>query len=291
VATSGIDVEAETDRLYQLPLAQFVAARNALAARLKAGGNKDEAARVRALARPNIPAWATNQAYWTARREFDALVVATRHLQSAQAAGASGASLRDAMKGRREAHAAVMARAESLLVSAGHGASPDTLRRVSDTLESLAAASARSASAGPRPGRLIADLEPPGFEAITHVAPSPADPPRLDAGTAGEGAHEARAVAVERARVQLAEAERSLESARRQAQEAAGARSVAQERAQAARDDLEEITRRFQAARDRAAFADAADAATRDEAERKAGACDRAEAARDAALRSLRDME
>lgn len=78
MATSGIDVETEIDRLYQLSLAEFVAARNALAARLKSGGDKDNAARVRALARPNVPAWAANRAYWTARREFDALIGRTR---------------------------------------------------------------------------------------------------------------------------------------------------------------------------------------------------------------------
>jgi hypothetical protein len=292
MATSDLDVEAETERLYQLPLAEFVAARNALAARLKSGGNKDDAASVRALARPNVSAWAANQAYWTARREFDALVEATRRLQAAQAEGAPGATLREAMKARREAHAAVTARAESLLVAAGHGASPDTLRRVSDTLEALAAESARPDGARSRPGRLVGDLEAPGFEAITQVAVAPSpDTPRPEAGHAKERANEARAMALERARAELAEAERSLESARRQAREATGARSIAQERARAARIDLDESTRRFQSARDRAAFAEAAEEAALEEAERKSGACDRAEAARDAALRSLRDME
>jgi hypothetical protein len=52
-------VESAED-LYGLDLADFVAARNALAARLKAAGDADTAASVKALRKPPTSAWALN---------------------------------------------------------------------------------------------------------------------------------------------------------------------------------------------------------------------------------------
>ena len=60
-------LDDEIDALYRLPLAEFVAARNALARR--AG---DRAAAVKGLARPATAAWAVNQLYWRRRGVFDA---------------------------------------------------------------------------------------------------------------------------------------------------------------------------------------------------------------------------
>jgi hypothetical protein len=295
VATSDIDVEAETDGLYQLPLAEFTAARNALAARLKSGGDKEQAALVRALPRPGIPAWAVNQTYWTARAEFDALVLSTRRLQRAQVEGVAGADLRDAMKERREAQGIILKRAASLLEAAGHGAGQDTLRRVSDAFEALALWATRPDGAPTRPGRLVGDLEPPGFEWITalgqdrqKVAPvgPPTEPESPAAATPDE-----RAAALERARRTLAEAEQSLEQATREAREAEGARSLADGRAQAARGEVDEAARRLDGARERAALARDAAAKAQAEADRRATARDAAEAARDGALRLARDLE
>ncbi|HXB56261.1 MAG TPA: hypothetical protein VN461_15890 [Vicinamibacteria bacterium] len=309
MATPSVDVETEIDRLYQLSLAEFIAARNALAAKLKAGGDKDNAARVRELGRPNVTAWAANLAYWRARPEFDALTASTRRLQSAQAEGATGMALREAMKERREAQAALMERAKSLLVTAGHGASQDTLRRVSGTFEALAAESTHTDGVRAHPGRLIRDLEPPGFEAITQLAHDPPSGLRPDPGPsvqapaeadsasrtnlsrAAERTNETRIEPLEHARAESAEAERRLERARREAREAAGARSVAEKRAQGARDELDEVTRRFNRAQERVGITAADAAAAREEAERKAAALEQAEAARDAARRSLRDLE
>jgi hypothetical protein len=156
MVTLEIDVEAEIDLLYQLPLGEFVAARTALAAKLKANGDAQGTSRVKALARPNISAWAANQVYWTAQREFETLQASTRRLQQTQAEGALDTALREATKERREAQAAVMGRAESILSGAGQGLSTDILRRISATLEALAAEPALPE--GIRPGRLIRDL-------------------------------------------------------------------------------------------------------------------------------------
>lgn len=283
MASSDIDVEGETDRLYQLPLAEFIAARNTLAARLKSGGDKDGAAHVRALIRPTISAWAANQAYWMARDPFDAFVSSTWRLQRAQAKGVTGTELRDAMRERREAQGALVERARSLLVAAGHGASQDALRRVSDTLEALAFEARRPDGDRVHPGRLTGDLEPPGFEAITALGPGLAPP-------AAEPASE-RGSALERAREALAQAEGSLERATREEREAVSARSLAEGRAQAARVEVAEITRRLEEARNRASLAADAAAAAGNEADRLAAARGAAEAVRDAAFRSVRDLE
>jgi hypothetical protein len=89
-------------------------------------------------------------------------VAAVERLQQAQLAGAmAGASLREAMKARREAHDLVLERAQHWLTEGGHAGSPDTLRRVSNTIEALAAGHALAGAPGrpPRPG-LIASADP-----------------------------------------------------------------------------------------------------------------------------------
>jgi hypothetical protein len=309
--STDLDVESETDRLYQLPLEGFVEARNALAARLKSSGDKDGAARVKALARPNAPAWAANQVYWRARREFDSLLASVDRLQNAQLGGAApGAALRDAIKERREALDVVLRSAEAHLTSAGYATNPDTLRRVSNTLEALAAEGGRPARA--RPGRLVKDLEPPGFDAFAAMAeaapptpsrrlevatPAPRKPVAGERPVEGVGTQQAehagqrRADEAERLRTALAEAEKRLDRARRDTRGAAAALSVAEKRAEAARSELEEATRRLARANDRAAQTAQDEATAREEAERLSASRDAAETERDAALRALRALE
>ena len=79
-----------------------------------------------------------------------------------------------------QAQALVSARAASLLTAAGHGASADTLRRVSDILEAVAATPAGSVGARVQPGRLTSDLEPPGFDAIGPFVPAASPSPSLE---------------------------------------------------------------------------------------------------------------
>ncbi|HXS45756.1 MAG TPA: hypothetical protein VN751_14105, partial [Solirubrobacteraceae bacterium] len=50
------------DRLYGLAPGEFVPERDALAKALRADGRRDEAAAVKALAKPTVAAWAVNQA-------------------------------------------------------------------------------------------------------------------------------------------------------------------------------------------------------------------------------------
>src|ERR1041384_7509750 len=94
-------LDAEIDRLYQLPLDEFTAARNALA---KQAGK--EGASVRTLAKPSIAAWAVNQLHWRDRATWNGLIEAAENARRAQHAVLAGKStdIRAANEGRSEEH-------------------------------------------------------------------------------------------------------------------------------------------------------------------------------------------
>src|SRR5262245_1771567 len=79
------DLADDVDALYKLPLAEFTAARNALAKRAGADG-----ANIKALEKPTAPAWAVNQLYWRRRKTFDRLIAAKAGLHAAHAARLGG---------------------------------------------------------------------------------------------------------------------------------------------------------------------------------------------------------
>ncbi len=81
MARAGDDLEAQLDALYAAPLADFVEARNALSKNLGAAGRKDDAARVKALAKPSAAAWAVNQIAFSSPRLLDALIAAGDRLR------------------------------------------------------------------------------------------------------------------------------------------------------------------------------------------------------------------
>lgn len=153
----------EVDELYQLPLAEFTGARNALAAQLKQSGRANDASLVKALQKPPVSAWAVNQLYWNHRDEFDDLLAAGKRVHKASLGG-KPVELRGALDARRESLSHLADLAISLLSDAGHNPSPDTIRRITTTLEAV---SAQAPSAdGPALGRLSQDVDPPGFESL-----------------------------------------------------------------------------------------------------------------------------
>ena len=161
MARTGSDLEAEIDRLHALPLAEFVEARNVLAARLKAAGRGDDAARVKALKKASASAWAMNQLSFAAPKVFAALVAAGDRLRG------KSVDRQEAMAARREALAAARKKVEELLVAGGHAATPDIQRRISATLEAIVAYG--SAPGRPAVGRLTEDLAAPGFDEIASL--------------------------------------------------------------------------------------------------------------------------
>ena len=129
VDTVGVD---DADDLYALDLADFTAARNALAKRLKADGRKDEAAAVTALRKPNAPAWALNQAAREDPELVGAAMTAGTELRNATDAAVRGdaSALRAASAADRKASDALVEAAASRLPGGGQAARS----RIADTI-------------------------------------------------------------------------------------------------------------------------------------------------------------
>jgi len=159
------------DDLFKLPLDEFTAARNALAAKLKKAGQADRAGEVKALSKPPLPAWAVNQLFWRHRKAFDTLLATGEAFRKAQAAQLAGkrSDLRGALESRREALSTLTRLAADLLREAGHTPGPDVMRRVTTTLEALASSGTHPDA--PAAGRLTSDVEAPGFEALAALVP------------------------------------------------------------------------------------------------------------------------
>ena len=239
------------DGLFQLPLPEFTAARNALASKLQKAGDKEAAAQVKGLAKPPISAWVVNQLYWRDRNAFDRLLTDGARLRQAQASQLAGqvTNLRELLNTHRETLTELSKQAAAILSQSGHQPSPDVMRRVTMTLEGLAAQGLLEGA--PAAGRLTADVDPPGFETISALAPrGGGDKPARPAGDArvlafhankrtasnGKGAHKgsnkgandatAKARDAERrkaAQAALKAAERALAEAKREAASAEAA--------------------------------------------------------------------
>ena len=161
--------DQDVDALFKLPLAEFTGARNELAARLKKSGRSDNAAAVKALGKPSVSAWAVNQLYWNHREAFDKLLVSGERFHKAQKSGKI-ADMRDALGTRREALQRLSDLASKVLKDGGHNPSPDTIHRITTTLEGISAYASRDD--GPQLGRLTHDVDPPGFESVGAFVPA-----------------------------------------------------------------------------------------------------------------------
>ena len=308
---SGEGAHDDVDALFRLPLSEFTAARNALAARMKKAGDAEDANRVKALPKPSVAAWTANQLYWKHRVLFDRLLDSGERFRKAQTTQLEGksADVRTPLEARRAVLSELTSHAAKILTHAGSVVSPDTMRRVTTTLEAL------STYAGlpdaPQPGRLTDDIQPPGFEALAALVPQvgrtgrAAGPPRVipfqatkakPAAKKAAGADDEKARAAERkaqiaaAKAALQDAERTLRDARKTAQRAeedlkkAAARSKEAETAKAqAEKQLEQAAAEADDARKKAR-AVAADA------EEAAQAVADAERALDNALSALKSM-
>ena len=161
------NTQDEIDALFKLPLAEFTPGRNALATLLKKGGRREEAERVKALAKPPISAWAVNQLYWQHRETFDRLVDAgQRFLQASKAAGKN--EITEAGNARQKVLTELSRLAAAVLLDAGNSVTPELMRRITTTLEAI---SVYASFADSSPGCLTHDLDPPGFEALAGLIP------------------------------------------------------------------------------------------------------------------------
>src|SRR5262252_8409186 len=128
---------SDVDALFKVPLDEFTAARNALAAQLKKASRQAEASEVKALAKPSVSAWVVNQLYWRHRKSFDRLIEAGDRLRRAKTSQLTSDAGRALIVSRREAVTSLAELAAEILHEGDHGAARDLLRRVTSTLEAL----------------------------------------------------------------------------------------------------------------------------------------------------------
>jgi hypothetical protein len=226
-------------RLYQLPLAEFTAARNALAK--QAGVRAPE---IRALPKPPVAAWAINQLFWNDRDTYDRLLGASADLRAAHAAVLAGkqGDVRSASKSHEEAIESAIKATLGILAGAGQPVTDATRQSIATTLRALPGTDP--------PGQLTKTLQPGGFEMLAGLPvetksgrPTIVSRPRR----APAPAPTKGAVAERRAKEAAAEAERHVRLAehavRREEFEAARASreaEKAEKAVEAAREDLKE---------------------------------------------------
>ncbi|MEN3327121.1 MAG: hypothetical protein V7638_1928 [Acidobacteriota bacterium] len=243
-------LEDDIDALFRLPLAEFTGERNALAARLKKEGRRDDADRVKLLAKPSVSAWAVNQLYWDHREAFDRLMASGKRLRPAQKLRLAGkvASVRDSLDARREALVHLSDLAAELLRDAGSNPSLDTLRRVTTTLEAMSASALQPD--GPTPGRLTQDLDPPSFDSLaslmsgvgaTEEIDEPVAPARKSSANIRR-LEEARRAKIADAKVTLQDAKKALNEARARVQSLESTQKKANAEVKEAEKILEKAT-------------------------------------------------
>jgi hypothetical protein len=289
------ELETEIARLYSLPLAEFTAERNALAARLRKEGDREASERVKGLAKPSVSAWAVNVLFRDQKETMDAFLAAGRRargiLQEALSKGTGAESLPDAMQDERDLRDDLRRRAVALLSPDGKEPGRDIVDRITNDLEALALSPAAEAAA--ERGWLDRDLDPPGFEIFAglplaprrerhgmHIVPP--QPVREKEKEEKKGKEEGRE-----------DREEKAERERREKETAKARERIARAEEKVARAAEEEATLRSEAERaEKAAVkAEAAAEEARRRAEADREAADRAKARADRAAEALARAE
>ena len=161
---------SDIDTLFQLPLAEYTAVRNALATSLKATGRTADAAAVKALPKPSLSAWTVNQLYWHHRVAFNRLMAAGARLRNTHTSKLAGgkADLSAATTAIAAALRELTAGAPTVLRDAGHTPTPALTHRIATTLDALASLERGSLGLD---GHLTRDVDPPGLEALALLVP------------------------------------------------------------------------------------------------------------------------
>jgi hypothetical protein len=256
------------DRLYGLPLENFVPERGALVKQLRAEGDRETAAAVGKLRKPTVAAWAVNQVVRSQRAAARALWEAGDGVAAAQAALMSGKAQRqdlaDALARLRGALEDLTRAAEGLLDEQGRGVGPATIAKVGETLMAAAIDPGTRETIGA--GRAVREGAPIGFGGLAGAEPAAAPRSRpakrsaaasrskeeAAARRAARGAAEQRLAAASAARRDaeraLRDAEDAAVAAEREAAEAHERRSQAEALLEAARETEAEAARAVDAA-------------------------------------------
>jgi hypothetical protein len=224
--------EAELDRLYGLPLAQFTAARDDVVRRLRREGDREAAAELKQIRKPSVAAWALNQVQRDDPRGVERLIMAGEGLREAQAsllAGGDRELLREAIAQERELVQELAGHAKRHLVGAGQSASAAVQAKLWSTLHAVAADS--EARELLRTGRLTRDYEisdlglgvaPSGPRRAPKVKPAERSQSDADADADAAVARQLHEVdrQLERSRARQLQALREAETAQRRVEDA-----------------------------------------------------------------------
>lgn len=240
---------AETpDDLYRVDPDSFVAARDALARRLRGEGRREEAAAVGKRRRPTPAAWALNQVARDEPHRIDDLLTAGRGLRAAteEAVRGDASGLRAAQEVEREAVNATVQAAAGRLRAQGRPATDAILRRLSGTLR--AAIVDDEVAAEVREGRLEGDREAtglglPGLDPGA-VAPGPRHGHTRDS-RAGADARRAARASRARLEAEVERLERRAERLDEAARDAEARAAQARADADAARTAADDARRRL----------------------------------------------
>ena len=258
------EVDAALDRLYGVPLDEFVAQRKAISAELRAAGRREGARLVAKATKPSVSAWAVNQLARRNRPAVDELLAAGERLVSEQAAAlrGGGEEFEQAQRVERAVVRQLVDGAAKILDIAGRPASTTVRERLAATLRAAAVDDeGRELLAR---GRLTRDLEPAGFDALAAMAatmrrggvarPRPrgtTSRPRVEKQPERDERRERLAAAREElaaARTRVRERERAARDADHLARAAEKAAREAEQEAARARRDADEARERARAA-------------------------------------------
>jgi hypothetical protein len=253
--------------LYREPIEGFIAARDALAARLRERGLSEEAAAAKALRKPTVPAWAVDQLAHRDPKGIGQLLDAGAEVRAAQQATLSSARnaerLRRATAERRKLIAGLVSSAGDALRRSGREPAAHT-EAIASTLE--------AASVDPELGdRLRAgtlDRQASGTSGFGDVfglrlAPQPEERDEPVAGPRGSKAPKTGRTDPAPTPAQVGRLRRDRDAAAREAQKTREAADALAERVAAAGSRLRELEERHREARTRAAKADSAAARAR----------------------------
>jgi len=256
-----VTLDDRISELYRLPLDEFTAARDRLSKELRAGGDKDGAARVKALKKPNVAAWALNQLANRHPDDLDRLFEATADVRDAQRKVMSGrkADLRAATDQRNAVVSKLTKLAQDVLEEGGHAAAGQTMSAIGDSL--VAVASDEEGAEALRSGTLTREFKPGavvdvGVLGVVEAGDEEEDEPPADL-DAGRRA--------------------ALEAARRRVEQTSLAADAAEAEARRLADEAEQADRRAKSAAEAAEFARRAAEARRAEADEAQEAAKRLE--------------
>lgn len=216
----------DPDELFAVPLDEFTAARNQLAKELKAGGDAERAATVKALKKPSRAAWTLNQLARSHDRDVDELLHAGEEVRDAQTAALRGDASRIRDAGRRLAEVV-----DHLAELAGPMSAS-----VRDAVVATLRAAATEPGAGDllKRGVLVSEIDPSGFG--LEGAELPPDIERRVREKRSKGPDPHLVAEAERAEARASRLAQAAADAEVRAREARLAAEEAEEEAQRARD-------------------------------------------------------